>query len=445
MNAHPGDRLTFVVGPRTATTLTFSVTPVDGRHVVEKIGGQSSQAANPAGPGEGDHRRRAQRRPQRHRRSAHRHRPRRHRARLACSVQTFSGLAQVFSLHGLATSPTRSPTAGNHHASAPRATPGQGSGQRARSSRSSGPSRSAPRPPGRTFRELLYLLAAINLFVGIVNLFPMLPLDGGHVAIAVYERIRSRKGRTYHADVAKLMPVAYVFLLFIVIVGLGALYMNIVHPAQLPGAEAAAQRKTSDRHSTGTEATEFVMAPPLGWPAMARTAVTMAERRKTRQITVGKVAGRRRRAGVGPVDDGDEDGRRRRDARPGLRARRRRGRHRALHLQRAGGGRGPGADRPPLAGADRRRRALPLRDGARGARGRRARPPAQPGQPAQARGDQARRLRGPRPRRARSASASTPARCTPSSTRGSAARRPRRSSSRLAWSSPTSRRSASTT
>ena len=68
-----------------------------------------------------------------------------------------------------------------------------------------------------------------------MNLFPMLPLDGGHVAIAVYERIRSRKGRAYHADVAKLMPVAYVFLLFIVIVGLGALYMNIVHPAQLPG------------------------------------------------------------------------------------------------------------------------------------------------------------------------------------------------------------------
>ncbi len=42
--------------------------------------------------------------------------------------------------------------------------------------------------------ELLLLLAAINLFVGIVNMFPMLPLDGGHVAIAVYERIRSRRG-----------------------------------------------------------------------------------------------------------------------------------------------------------------------------------------------------------------------------------------------------------
>jgi hypothetical protein len=31
------------------------------------------------------------------------------------------------------------------------------------------------------------------------------------------------------------MPVAYVFLLFVVLVGLGALYMNIVSPAHLPG------------------------------------------------------------------------------------------------------------------------------------------------------------------------------------------------------------------
>ena len=83
--------------------------------------------------------------------------------------------------------------------------------------------------------ELLYILVVINLFLGMVNLFPMLPLDGGHVAIAIYERLRSRRGRPYHADVAKLMPVAYLFLLFMVVFGLGALYMNIVHPASLPG------------------------------------------------------------------------------------------------------------------------------------------------------------------------------------------------------------------
>jgi membrane-associated protease RseP (regulator of RpoE activity) len=83
--------------------------------------------------------------------------------------------------------------------------------------------------------ELLLLLIEINLFVGMINLFPMLPLDGGHVVIAIYERIRSRRGRHYHADVTKLMPVAYVFLIVLLAIGLGALYLNILHPVQLPG------------------------------------------------------------------------------------------------------------------------------------------------------------------------------------------------------------------
>jgi membrane-associated protease RseP (regulator of RpoE activity) len=83
--------------------------------------------------------------------------------------------------------------------------------------------------------ELLYLLVAINVFVGLINLVPMLPLDGGHVSIAIYERIRSRRGRRYHADVRKMMPIAYAFLAFIVAIGLGALYTNIVHPVSLPG------------------------------------------------------------------------------------------------------------------------------------------------------------------------------------------------------------------
>ena len=82
--------------------------------------------------------------------------------------------------------------------------------------------------------ELLLILIGINLFVGLVNLFPMLPLDGGHVVIAIYERIRSRKNRRYHADVTKLMPVAYVFLIALLLLGLGALYLNILHPVTLP-------------------------------------------------------------------------------------------------------------------------------------------------------------------------------------------------------------------
>src|SRR5690606_38589546 len=55
---------------------------------------------------------------------------------------------------------------------------------------------------------ILYFLAVLNVFVGVFNMFPLLPLDGGHAAIATYERIRERKGQRYYADVAKMMPFA---------------------------------------------------------------------------------------------------------------------------------------------------------------------------------------------------------------------------------------------
>ncbi len=75
------------------------------------------------------------------------------------------------------------------------------------------------------------LLIAINLFVGIFNLLPLLPLDGGHVVIAVYEAIRSKiAGRRYTADVAKLMPLTYAVVLLMVFLGVSALYLDIVRP-----------------------------------------------------------------------------------------------------------------------------------------------------------------------------------------------------------------------
>jgi membrane-associated protease RseP (regulator of RpoE activity) len=79
--------------------------------------------------------------------------------------------------------------------------------------------------------NLLYILIVINVFFGIFNLFPMLPLDGGHVAIAVYEKIRTgRRTVMYHADVAKLMPFAWLMLLVLGIIILPALLTDILHP-----------------------------------------------------------------------------------------------------------------------------------------------------------------------------------------------------------------------
>jgi membrane-associated protease RseP (regulator of RpoE activity) len=76
--------------------------------------------------------------------------------------------------------------------------------------------------------EVLYLLILINIFVGIFNLVPLLPMDGGHVAIALYEKVRSlHTKRPYHADVNKLVPVVYVVLAFLAFYAISSLFLDL--------------------------------------------------------------------------------------------------------------------------------------------------------------------------------------------------------------------------
>jgi membrane-associated protease RseP (regulator of RpoE activity) len=82
--------------------------------------------------------------------------------------------------------------------------------------------------------DLLFLLALINIFVGIFNMVPLLPLDGGHVAVAVYERLRSRKGRRYQADVAKLLPLTAAVVMVLIVLGTATIYLDIVRPIANP-------------------------------------------------------------------------------------------------------------------------------------------------------------------------------------------------------------------
>jgi membrane-associated protease RseP (regulator of RpoE activity) len=77
---------------------------------------------------------------------------------------------------------------------------------------------------------LLALFFSLNMFIGIFNMLPLLPLDGGHAAMAIYERIRSRPGRAYHADFAKLLPLTYVVVMGLVVLGVTAMYLDIVEP-----------------------------------------------------------------------------------------------------------------------------------------------------------------------------------------------------------------------
>ncbi|HWM21251.1 MAG TPA: M50 family metallopeptidase [Ilumatobacteraceae bacterium] len=80
------------------------------------------------------------------------------------------------------------------------------------------------------FVGILFLLAVLNVFIGVFNMFPLLPLDGGHAAIATYERIRERDGRRYYADVSKMMPFAMAVMTVLLFLFASGLYLDITDP-----------------------------------------------------------------------------------------------------------------------------------------------------------------------------------------------------------------------
>jgi membrane-associated protease RseP (regulator of RpoE activity) len=74
------------------------------------------------------------------------------------------------------------------------------------------------------------MLAGVNVFVGLFNMVPLLPLDGGHAAVATYERIRSRKGRPYHADITKLIPLTVAAVTLLAMLLFTGLYLDFTRP-----------------------------------------------------------------------------------------------------------------------------------------------------------------------------------------------------------------------
>ena len=86
------------------------------------------------------------------------------------------------------------------------------------------------RIPGLPIRPDTY---SLNVFIGVLNMVPLPPLDGGHVAVAVYERIRSRHGRRYHADASKLVPVAAATLAVLLVLGGALIWLDIFRPVTL--------------------------------------------------------------------------------------------------------------------------------------------------------------------------------------------------------------------
>jgi membrane-associated protease RseP (regulator of RpoE activity) len=87
---------------------------------------------------------------------------------------------------------------------------------------------------------LAMAIATFNLFIGLFNFIPLLPLDGGHIASALWEAVRRGAARLRgrpdpgYVDAAKLLPVAYVVASCLLVMGMVLIVADIFVPVELP-------------------------------------------------------------------------------------------------------------------------------------------------------------------------------------------------------------------
>jgi membrane-associated protease RseP (regulator of RpoE activity) len=98
----------------------------------------------------------------------------------------------------------------------------------------------AHEPMSLRIGSFLGLIAGLNFFIGVFNLLPLLPLDGGHLAVLGYEqgRDRWRRWRGYtgplqRVDLQKLMPVAFAVVAVFVVLSVLILSADIINPIKI--------------------------------------------------------------------------------------------------------------------------------------------------------------------------------------------------------------------
>ena len=86
---------------------------------------------------------------------------------------------------------------------------------------------------------VLLIIASLNIFVGAFNLLPLLPLDGGHLAVVIYERIRYWLARLFGrpdpgpVDYRRLVPLSVGVFALLVGVGLLLIMADLVNPVHI--------------------------------------------------------------------------------------------------------------------------------------------------------------------------------------------------------------------
>ena len=85
----------------------------------------------------------------------------------------------------------------------------------------------------------ILLVASLNIFVGLFNLLPILPLDGGHMAVAIADEVRAlfarlrRKPRPAPIDVNVLTPITGVVVVLLIILTVVLVLADIINPVSL--------------------------------------------------------------------------------------------------------------------------------------------------------------------------------------------------------------------
>jgi membrane-associated protease RseP (regulator of RpoE activity) len=79
--------------------------------------------------------------------------------------------------------------------------------------------------PGSNYWDILYLFGIVNIFVGFLNLLPLPPFDGGHLAVLAVEKLRGRP-----VDMRKVIPVSAAVAAFFILFTVAVVYVDIVKP-----------------------------------------------------------------------------------------------------------------------------------------------------------------------------------------------------------------------
>ena len=75
------------------------------------------------------------------------------------------------------------------------------------------------------FGDLLFLFGVVNVFVGLLNLLPLPPFDGGHLTVLAIEKVRGRP-----VDMRRVVPVSAAVAAFFIIFTVAVVYVDLVKP-----------------------------------------------------------------------------------------------------------------------------------------------------------------------------------------------------------------------